>query len=313
VYPDVYANNLLESSHHCPGHNNEPTRSSCGDLHHWEVCPECQFAKAIMDSCYATGCPECWPRWAARAAERGADRIRGYMKASAIPHHPAHIDASLPPATYQGMTTGDACREALAGFSKVVKRMGAHALTVTVHPYRFRPGMRERAKDEAKAFGFDGNAYRWALSREGWHEYLYLSPHIHALTFGYLKASDDFYTKTGWRYTNHGQVPPEKLEEVLYYLLGHAWVLGNAKALRYWGGLSTRRLGFTETREYQVVECPTCSTPLRKILPTDNYQFIENAPEAMHYVILRQYFIRAKGASGPPTLCICPEVVPEKS
>jgi len=297
LYPDYGANNLSSTLHLCPGHNLEPSSATCGTFHHAIICRSNQdhYNREIPHTCGKPGCPECWRTWAGRATKRAAGRVQGYVTATRTKYRPRHVIWSPRPKDYQDADA--ACREVLEGFHRVWRRSGAEALALVVHPYRFREGMREKARDEARSAGFRGNPYEWALSRENWADYLYISPHIHALVLGYLVPSDDFEKETGWIYKNRGV--RNSLEGTLFYLLTHAWVRGNAAAVRYWGGMSTRHLGCTVRVEYVTKACPVCHEDLGRVGWGEDYQDLHNAPTAWFVLEVRDYWIRKK-ARGPP-------------
>jgi len=274
---------------------------TCGTFHHAIICRSNQdhYNREIPHTCGKPGCPVCGPTWAARATRRAAGRVRGYVTATGTKYSPRHVSYSPPRRDYQDdQDVDDACRALLEDFQKVVDRSGAEALALVIHPWRFRKGMRVRAREEARAAGFRGNPYEWALSRANWAEYLYLSPHIHALVLGYLVPSEEFEQLTGWVYRNHGI--RKNIEGTIYYLLTHAWVRGNAKAVRYWRGMSTRHLGCTVKIEHVTKECPVCHEDLGRVSWGDNYQDLRNAPTAWFILEVRTYWIRSRKPTGPP-------------
>lgn len=286
LYPDYSANNNPSTLHLCPGHDPDPTSARCGDVHHAIICRSNQdhYHRDIPHTCGKPGCPVCWPTWATRATRRAAGRVQGYLTATRTKYRPRHVTFSPPPGRYQEP------REVLEAFQKVVNVSGARALALVVHPYRFRGGMKARAWEEARAAAFRGNPYEWALSREAWADYLEASPHLHALVYGYLLPSDEFEHLTGWVYKNLGI--RKSLEATIRYLLTHAWVRGNAKAIRYWRGMSTRNLGCTVKIEHVTKQCPVCHEDLGRVAWGEDYQDLRNAPTARFVMEIREYWVR---------------------
>jgi hypothetical protein len=191
-----------------------------------------------------------------------------------------------------GISEDDICRWVLEKFNDLVDALGIRASAVMLHPLRVRPEMKRIVNDGASQTRT--NRYRWALNQEDFRKYLYFSPHVHALTFGLLEASDAFEARTGWIYRNHGPREGEELLKTAYYLLTHAWVRGNNKAVRYWRGMSTRNLGCDVKVRKDPVVCPVCGVVVARVDIGQSFQDLHNAPGAWRKVEMRSYYVRKR-------------------
>jgi hypothetical protein len=227
------------------------------------VCPENieHFEKTLFDSCHRPGCPVCWPGWAGRAADRAADVVEGFRKAHDYWFMPQHIDISPPP---EIVPFDHPSPEALAWLLDEVNRkldvLGVVAAAVVPHPYRIRPERLRLVNDMASRA--DQNRYEWALSQPDWYDYVYFSPHAHLIVYGKLIHVYAFEKLTNWQYHNHSVKRPihsrDDVVAILRYLLSHAWVRNNNKAVRYLRGMSSTKLLVTEKKFEEPVLCPVC-------------------------------------------------------
>jgi len=292
---------VVRPKHICPGFDGEPYSATCGTFEKALVCPEgpTHFYKVIPHFCKKPGCPICKGAWAARATDRALSLIMGLILALKVTFRPRHVVFSPPGITHPEDPV-QACRDVLEAFGKVVDHVflsGLQALALVVHPYRFRKGMREEARREMKAEAFKGNPYEYVLSRRDWGRYLYLSPHIHAITLGAFIPSDQFERETGWIYRNLGI--RKSVPGTIYYLLTHTWVKDNPKALRYWKAFSTRNLGCTKTVEEVTKKCPVCQEEVRVVGRDEDFQDLHNAPRYWARVEIRTYWVRYHGPDRP--------------
>lgn len=307
-YPDVKPNNVIhvEKPHHqkvTPGYMSHANTARCGEVLHQVICPDDpeHFRELHSYSCHRPACPECWPSWCKRAAEDASARVEAYGRLNGG-RTPRHIAFSPPPGRYGP----DDLRVMLEELNQVLRKVGVEASAAIPHPYRLVDGDNDDEPDKPRS-----NRYREALDAPDWRERVYWSPHVHCLVYGPLPSSDDFEKKTGWVYRNQERGPGsrrgrrgDELTGTIYYLLTHAWVLGNNAVVRYWFGMSTRKLGRVEDAPvYEEVICPVCKACCVKAPPdirqSDGsyvgfYQDLHNAPKA---TVLRRrfrFFMRVK-------------------
>ena len=304
-----------------PGHLPEPTRDNCGIGAYKKVCRDHpEHGKVLVhDWCYQSGCPTCSDLWVTRASVKAAEQVRGY--------HGTHKGQSGPwPVVFslKGYPRNKTGPEILAWLvdrlNRDIPRMedgavgGVRALALVVHPYRFRSkklkklaGAKARERNEGETDNVrPWNSYDWALRQENWDLFLVFSPHIHGLMFGRLKRSDIVYEETGWVYKVPAR-PGERAHPVrsknlvrhLLYLLSHAWVKGNGKAVRYWRGISTRHLSYDSHVEFLYEKCKLCGGNLARVP-----WFWTGDPEEMkdHYlvVVVRDFWDRGANPGRVP-------------
>jgi hypothetical protein len=310
-YPDIQPNNNIAPRLVTPGYGTD--HPACGEVRFKVLCPDDpgHYAKLNHYNCHRPACPTCYPSWAARAADRAADTVDGYKSATGTPYNARHVTISPDPYSFP---FPDASPEALRYLAEEGRRvcvlLGVSAAAAILHPYRIRKEYKHIVSQLADQAGV--NRYVWALQQENWADLVYFSPHIHLLAYGPLMDADKFEEKTGWVYRNHDDGADSgrsgfELKRTIYYLLTHAWVRDNNKAVRYWFGMSSRRL---ECRvlpaELEPVLCPVCKTQAVKI-PADVvtepgglgkpvYQDLHNAPGAYRKIIIRIYLVRVPRA-----------------
>jgi hypothetical protein len=133
--------------------------------------------------------------------------------------------------------------------------------------------LRSDAERVAKEAGLKGAALLFHLYRdEATGGELYLSPHFHAVGFGWIDHTDDLYDKTGWVVVNKGI--RKSVYRTFQYLLSHAavWresveggegILPIAKSkvhtVTWFGSLSYNKLT-VEAEDYRDL-CPICGQP----------------------------------------------------
>lgn len=262
------------------------------------VCPEdpAHYKRAIFDDCHRPACPVCWSAWADRAAERNADTVMLFKETHNYPYFPNHIDITPDPAIVPFDRPTKECLDWL--MEEVNSRLdvlGVVAASVIAHPYRIRDEYKRYVNDEASKAGC--NRYVWALAQPDWYNLVYFSPHVHALIYGKLLKSPEFYRLTGWQYHNHGRLSSRTdVIKVLKYLLSHAWVRGNSKTIRNLRGMSSTKLLVTQVKDRQPDLCPVCRAhnvrlPYWGVDAYGNeiqpFQTLKNADKAYRVVMIR--------------------------
>jgi len=313
-YPDIQPNNKSfrrenqRSARPTPGYA-EPN-PVCGSVRFKVLCPEVpkHFSRENRYSCHRPECPTCWPSWAARAAGRACDTIEGYRAASGINRKPRHVSLSPDPTNvpYEGPGP-EALQWLYDEGRRVVAVLGISAAAVIAHPYRIVPEYEAAVSRMADNAG--ENRYTWALSQENWRDLVYFSPHLHLLAYGPLMDSDKFHDVTEWIYVNHDDDESgdtgrsgDELKKTVFYLLSHSWVRGNNATVRYWLGMSTRRLKCSDSMTLKKpVFCPVCGVQAVRVQPDiiradgsvyHEYQDLRNAPKAYRKIFSRVYELR---------------------
>jgi len=225
----------------------------CGFVKFMIACPEDinHYRDLARKSCNRPACPVCWPIWAAREANRAAERIEGHKEAFKRYNTARHVSFSPPPYSVKGLD------DLLDRARDVMKIAGVEAAAVIPHPYRLTNTIREAIPDRSWT-----NRYVEVLGCPTWRDHVRESPHVHGLVTGPLMDAKAFHKRTGWVYVNHDQYAHKRsLRGTLYYLLTHAWVNGNSRVIRYWFGMSTRALGKIELDPvYKTTPCPKCKS-----------------------------------------------------
>lgn len=306
--PDIQPNNQTHVDKVTPGFGEQ--NLSCGEVRFKVLCPDepGHFTRNNAYRCHRPECPVCYPSWAARAAERAADIIDGYQSATGTPYMARHITVSPDPDVFPFTeATPEALQYLYAEGRRVVGLLGVTAAAVIAHPYRIKKQYQRIVKTLSKQAGL--NRYVWALQQPNWYDLVYFSPHLHIIAYGPLMDGGLFEKKTGWKYVNHDGAGDtgrtgSALKRTVYYLLTHAWVRGNNKAVRNWLGMSSTKL---ECRQLPSIKepiyCPVCNAHAVKV-PADIvdaagvshafYQDLHNAEHAYRKVIVRIYFVRKK-------------------
>ena len=233
------------------------------------VCPDNpeHYKRVIFDGCHRPECPVDWPSWAGRGAERIADTVTGFKTAHGYQYYPDHIDITPALACVPFDKPSPECLQwLLEEINSRLDVLGVVAASVVPHPYRIRPYRKKEVNDGASAD--HENRYVWALKQENWSDYVYFSPHVHALVYGKLIHVLDFERLTGWQYHKHGRKldgktryglrTREYVVKVAYYLLTHAWVRGNNKVVRNLRGMSSTKLLVTQVKVDTPDTCPKC-------------------------------------------------------
>lgn len=204
----------------------------------------------VRNSCDSASCPECWPDWSLRAAERAEERLlqvrnlKGYLAPRHVAVSPPQLDAvqRVRAAVAAGDVAG-AVRWLRVAATVRAGRAGLEAAAVVVHLYRCR-----------LPYGVPGR-YR---SGE-----LVVSPHVHFIGFGGLASSSQFHEETkGWIYRNlewvHNRLgrTVRDVADTMDYLLQHAPVVAGVQAVAYTGAASNSKLVIAEERvDLEAVHC----------------------------------------------------------
>jgi hypothetical protein len=289
-YPDIQPFNILTGDKVTPGYG-QP-HPVCGEVRFKITCPQdpSHYQALARHTCHRPACPTCFPSWAARAAKSAVEVLEGYRQVTNHPYTPRHITISPDP---RSVPFTEPTQEALQWLydegRKAARVLGVVAAVPIPHSYRIRPDQEAAIQEAATRAGM--NRYEYALSLPNWRDLVYFSPHIHMMAYGRLMPSDEFHDKTTWVYHNHdAKKCPRSPGKTLYYLLTHAWVLGNHKIVRYWFGMSTHALKrVSEPSTTDPIPCPSCGTDCVMTPPdvTWNdgsvhafYQDLYNAPTA---------------------------------
>ena len=308
-YPDIQPNNTFHVEKVTPGYG--ISYPVCGDVRFIVLCPDNphHFLRANHHSCHRPECPICYPSWAGRAADRASSTIDGYKSATGTPYDARHITISPDPMVFPFLDAStDALRYLMEEGRRVCVTLGITAAAAIPHPYRIKKEYKHLVSMFAAAEGV--NRYVWALRQDNWGDLVYFSPHIHLLAYGPLMDAEEFEHKTGWIYRNHDEGGDSgragvALVGTVFYLLTHAWVRGNHKAVRYWFGMSSRRL---ECRLlpaiHEPILCPVCESHAVTVPPDvvrdinepgqPVYQDLHNAPHAYRKTIVRVYLVRVR-------------------
>lgn len=310
-YPDIQPNNVFHPAKVTPGYGHD--HPACGEVRFKVLCPDNpgHYARSNKYSCHRPACPTCYPSWAARAADRASDTVDGYKSATGTQYNARHVTISPDPYSFPFTEASpEALRYLVDEGRRVCVILGVSAAAAIPHPYRIKNEYKHIISHLADAAGV--NRYVWALQQENWADLVYFSPHIHLLAYGPLMNAEQFEERTGWVYRNHDDGADSgrsgfELKRTIYYLLTHAWVRDNNAAVRYWFGMSTRRL---ECRllpaEHEPILCPVCQVQAVKV-PADVvtepggpghpvYQDLHNAPGAYRKIIIRIYLVRTPKA-----------------
>lgn len=210
--------------------------------------------RVVVATCGRSACPQCFPTWAMRAAQRAADRLAAgrelYAREGVHLAEARHVVFSPPQEWAVGLLAqgrkglAKLWREAI----KTILASGFKGGAIVFHAYRIRKG------GDGKSVVRGNGKYRRAEA-DG---LLVLSPHFHAMGYGRIQNAREFHAETGWTYKNRGDRLTEK-ERVgtVAYLLDHVALLGDGgHALRWFGLFGYRKFGVEkETSEREPLKC----------------------------------------------------------
>ncbi|MCK9544471.1 MAG: hypothetical protein M0R03_20830 [Novosphingobium sp.] len=156
-----------------------------------------------------------------------------------------------------------------------LKKTGLKGAVVIPHFYRIKDEYKDYAVRLAEELNSKleewkpkYNRYTALATLENYHQYLYLSPHVHVVAYGKAVNSDIFEKELmpGWIYKNHSSGKKNKnpgYGGIVYYALTHSPVIPNKQIIRYWGCLAPKSLKCIKTESYLEEEtCPDCGSPV---------------------------------------------------
>jgi len=241
----------------------------------------------IPNTCGRRECPECWPTWATRAANRGTDVLNGYLTAKFGPAQralpgldrkyilPRHVSFHPPRRVIVDLITevkrdnvkpSNFQKEFLRRFRDlsraIIEETGGTAGVMVMHEIRLKSDRTEQGADN----DYDINRYRKVLDRPDWKDHIRYYPHVHVLGFGNLDNSKEFHDRTGWTYRVHRvAIDPGK---AIYYLLSHASAVHGVNSITYFGECAPRRLW--KVKEYRHRERQICDECIQEGIERDN-------------------------------------------
>lgn len=248
-------------------------------------------------SCGKLSCPDCYPDYLKEKAGDITGRFDGYSKAKMqqktvlipgekreiLPRHivftvsPGHIADLVARSVVNGYFNESLFLDKFrTEYNEILKASGLIGGSSFYHDARLRhPGTgADGAKAkmmigrEAKTAGAlnDTSAawrmYQYINGRKDWQNYYRFSPHFHMIGFGHLQNIDEFQISfPGWKYHNKGTV--RDAGGLSHYLLSHVALIGNRKAVTWFGRLSQKALGKEQAGvEYETKTCEICGAPL---------------------------------------------------
>lgn len=212
------------------------------------VVPRAHVKRLVLNRCGRAECPKCYPAWAARQAERAAERLTAvealHEDAGQRVGPVRHLVLSPSPEHARDVLARHGLADGLSRLRTEALRIGKeHGLTgglVVTHAWRTRAHGRGR--------------YRRGEN--------YLSPHFHVLGFGRLTDYTTFHAETGWIYKNKGV--RESVQGTIAYLLDHAAIvtrvretgLAREHVVRWFGVAAYNKV--VRRTEARVVEALRC-------------------------------------------------------
>jgi len=255
----------------------------------WEVCSHDHNHQKSYNptTCGKPECPICWTTWAKREAHRqsagliayqnrnGGQRtlFDGFSEKGKAPRH----DIISPPLSAVRHMVAKTHRQLdkngepierfgyyfLPIFNREINKMlelsGIDGAKVVSHMFRIRPEYKDRINKEVSA-GLAADRYDWVKKHSNWYDYLYFSPHVHLVTFGW--NIDNFYELSGgWTYKAIREV--YDAPGLMYYLLSHTSIIEGRNAVRSWGCLSKHNMKkLDEWQESEPAYCGKCGSYL---------------------------------------------------
>lgn len=237
----------------------------------------------IPNTCGRPVCPVCWPTWARREAERVASRVDGYRQAvrdqaELIPgvkrvYSARHHMISPPASVVNGIIEKVERRIMKKGGDfwplfidrlreesyQVLEASGLQGAAVVIHIYRIRPEHQDHIKEEVEQYpDLYKDRWQFVIKQPDWQKYVYFSPHIHLVSYGWSIPSREFHEDTGgWSIRMIRQA--DSTAGLVYYLLSHVGHIPGKNAVTYWGCVSTRKLRMVESITVREdVECEKC-------------------------------------------------------
>jgi hypothetical protein len=217
----------------CPGHGN-PTVT--GSKH---------TRKVILKHCHNPECPICYVPWTIREGMAAAERMKAaeilYRRAGKDLQDARHFAFSPPQdAAIKMMKTKKGYKQLKKYTIKLIKKVGIIGGAVVFHAYRL-------------------NKYKQ----------LYLSPHFHAVVYGYVLDTIDFNQAfPGWIIKNMGT--RKSIAGTLMYVLDHCGLgyengVRMGHALTWFGALSYNKIAKDSIiKEEKAIQCSACPEELKE-------------------------------------------------
>ena len=195
------------------------------------------FVHTTKKQCARSNCPLCFESWTNRIANRDTTRITEWMK---ISHQkPSHVVLSMPERLYNAPL-----KQIKKELKKIYKMAGITAGAQILHPFRF---------DNNKLVP-------------------YVSPHFHAIVFGWIKNAEEIYKKTGWVVHKISTLQNEvQVFLTSKYILTHPGIKARYHTVVYFGNISYSKLKLPpEPKEQQI--CPYCLQDLQILKIRQEFQ-----------------------------------------
>jgi len=274
-----------------PGTKKVTRPEECGTARFgkWEVCTNDakHHTAKTPHTCGRPGCPICWTTWAKREAHRqtgvvlayqnrdGGQRtlFDGFSEHGKNPRHdilspPHSVVERLIAKTYRELEkAGDSVERFDYHFIPLFKREIRKMLDLTgldgadgvIHPYRIRGEYKDRISRDVKA-GLAADRYDWIRKQPDWQKYVYFSPHVHFMTFGW-NVDNIYELSGGWTFKAIREV--YDAPGLMYYLLSHTAVVEGRNSIIRWGCLSKHNIKkLDEWAESEPAYCGKCGAVL---------------------------------------------------
>ena len=250
------------ASHNLPG-TGDP-QEECGTVKFIQRTLDGCGRVPIFHNCGRMACPECWPRWASRAADRAAESVRGKLAALDAESRGSygrlrHWIFSPPQEWARQVVLAGHVDHLYTWIRAAMRAAGLRAAVGVLHLFRRVGGTRGQGTAEPPP-------EEWLeLRGQLW----YLSPHFHLAACGFWRRPQDPADLPRVLQGAVVVVPKasdrlregDNLRSLLVYLLDHAAVpvdRRHGQVVRYWGDFhsSRVRLRFVEHhKEQQQCDC----------------------------------------------------------
>lgn len=182
-------------------------------------CNDCKTIELKIDHCESWNCPICGMRKVRRQAKNIVNRLNGFKTAIGTTANPRHIVVSSH--RWDNMTLEQITKNVNNLFQRYLKELSG---VYVIHMFRIRGWDNVKAAGSLTKFQSADNIKRrlreyremagknkdnicpsdfWSMIKKdvlglgGWREYIYVSPHIHIIGWGYLPNSKRLYEETG--------------------------------------------------------------------------------------------------------------------
>lgn len=228
---------------------------------HCEADHDHDHVQVQNETCGRIECPNCYPTWVHRAADRIGCRVDAYATFERF--RPRHVVISLPwshqfykETWLDGKTDQELLQAMRKEFTAIAKLAGVTAAAMVIHPWRVDKQLIGEELDDTKA---------WEYVRkhpERWVELVYWSPHAHLASYGFLRP-----TKKGSPYfvKNIGALRDrDNLEAMIRYALSHTPHVQGKMTYTYIGKVGTsvfHPVGLHKEKE--PLKCRICGASMR--------------------------------------------------